>query len=40
MLVGDGLLDLGQEALAADATHTRLTMVLAAGSGSVDQFIG
>ncbi len=39
-LFGNGLLQLGEEALAAEATHTRLSMVLAAGSGSADQFIG
>ncbi len=40
VLLGDGLLQLEEEALAAEAAHTRLTMVLAAGSGSADQFIG
>ncbi len=40
MLLRDGLLQLGEEALAAEATHTRLTMVLAAFSGSADQFLG
>ncbi len=33
MLLGDGLLDLSRQALAADATHTGLTVVLAAFSG-------
>ncbi len=32
----DGLLQLGQEALTADATHTRLTMVRAAFPGPAD----
>ncbi len=40
VVFGNGLLQLGEEALAAEATHTRLTMVLAAGSGSADQFLG
>ncbi len=33
VLLGDGLLDLSKETRPADATHTRLTMVLAAFSG-------
>ena len=35
VLLSDGLLDLGQEALAADTAHTRLTVVLAARSSPV-----
>ena len=40
VLLGDGFLQLGEEALAAEATYTRLSMVLAACSGSADQFLG
>ncbi len=40
VLLGDGLLQLEEEALTAEATYTRLSMVLAAGSGSADQFLG
>ncbi len=40
VLLSDGLLQLEEEALAAEATHTRLTMVRAARSGSADQFLG
>ena len=36
VLLRDGLLQLGEEALPAEATYTRLTMALAAGSGSAD----
>ncbi len=36
MVLGDGLLQLDEEALKADAAHTRLTMVLAAGRGQND----
>ncbi len=40
VLLGDGLLQLGEEALTAEATHTRLTVVLAPFSGSANQFLG
>ncbi len=39
-LFGNGLLQLEEETLAAEAAHTRLTMMLAAFSGSADQFLG
>ncbi len=40
VVLRDGLLQLEEEAVAAEATHTRLRMVLAAFSGSADQFLG
>ncbi len=40
VLLCDGLLQLSEGALTAEAAHAGLTMVLAAGSGSADQFIG
>ncbi len=40
VVLRDGLLQLGEEALAAEAAHARLTVVLAAGSGSADQLLG
>ncbi len=40
VLLRDGFLQLGEEALAAEAAHTRLTVMFAACSGSADQFLG
>ncbi len=40
VLLSDGLLQLEEEALTAEATYTRLSMVLAALLGSEDQFLG
>ncbi len=39
VFLGDGLLQLGEETLAAEAAHTRLTVVLAAFAGSAEQFL-
>ncbi len=40
VLFGNGLLQLSEEALAAEAGHTGLAMVLAACSGSADELLG
>ncbi len=40
VLFGNGLLQLGQEALPSDATHTRLPMGLAPFAGSANELLG
>ncbi len=40
VVLRDGLLQLGEEALPAEATHTGLAMGLAALPGSANEFLG